>query len=113
LSERANRAAGTTSCFPKPPARPFGDGLLSRAELERLRRHARLGASAPASRGHLLLGEPSAALAARARIARPVIACAQIDITLLDALLAAASDDERGAWTDWLTPGRCRGSPTV
>jgi hypothetical protein len=64
----------------------------------------------PASaRPHLLLGEPSAALAARARIARPAIACAQIDITLLD----AASDDERGAWTDWLTPGRCRGSRTV
>jgi hypothetical protein len=68
----------------------------------------------PASaRPHLLLGEPSAALAARARIARPAIACAQTDITLLAALLDAASDDERGAWTDWLTPGRCRGSRTV
>jgi hypothetical protein len=87
--------------------------LLSRAELERLRRHARLGASAPAARGHLLLGVSSAALAAEARIARPAIACAQIDIILLDALLDAASDDERGAWTDWLTPGRCRGSRTV
>ena len=46
-------------------------------------------------------------------MARPAIACAQIDITLLDALLDAASDDERGAWTDWLTPGRCRGNRTV
>jgi hypothetical protein len=61
----------------------------------------------------LLFGEPAVALAVRARKVRPAIACAQIDIILLDALLAAASDDERGAWTDWLSPGRCRGSRTV
>ena len=53
------------------------------------------------------------ALAVRAWKVRPAIACAQIDIILLDALLAAASDDERGAWTDWLSPGPCRGSRTV
>jgi hypothetical protein len=61
----------------------------------------------------LLLGEPAVALAVRARKVRPAIACAQIDIILLDALLNAASDDERGAWTDWLTPGPCRESRTV
>jgi uncharacterized membrane protein len=50
LERKLHRAAATTRCSRSDPARPFGDAVLSRAELARLRRHARLLASAPAAR---------------------------------------------------------------